>query len=368
MNQAVAPSPACFDPPEHRSLAKTYRARCRRGAIASGLLNFALLAGLLCSSWVDQQMGRPMPWWQAMFWVAGVFVVYAAVNFPLDLWFGYLLDRQFGLAKQGIRAWSRDWLRGIRQHGALFLTGCALLLVLQDFAGKTWLTGWAAALLLLFAGMARWKADFLPSEMFHVEHYGPLVQRIEDLAGPLPIPVRIYTAPDLRQFNVTLLGLGRRQVLMVSRAAAMLASDALLRELIDRAMLRRKRRLSLMEVLFTWAWVMAGTIGIDLFLLDDVRGTPLYVVELGLGLSFWMLLAQPLAVWIESRLVRALAADVRAEWIDRNLLRTHPQWFSAGRLYASICRLSMWVPNFTCRSPSNLLGHPHAWFIPQEGV
>jgi len=368
MNPTDARIPTALDPPERHTLARTYRARCRRGAMASGLLNLAWPAGLLCSQWVSQRWGQPMARWQEAVWVAGLFVVYALVNFPLDLWFGYLLDRQFGLAKQGIRAWSRDWLRGVSQQGFLFLIGCGSLLLTQNLMGSAWLLTWSGVLLLLLVGLAWLEADILPPGLFHVEHQGPLVERIVDLSESLPVPVRVYTAPDLRQFNITLLGLGRRQVLMVSQAAAMLASDDLLRELIDRALVRRKWQLPLLAVLFAWVWIMAGMIAIDAMIPAEARGTPLYVVQLGLGLSFWMLLPQPLAVWVENRLIGALPADVRREWIGRNLLRPHPRWFSAGRLYASVCRLSMWTPNFTCRSPSNLLGHPHAWFIPPEGV
>src|SRR5438552_343584 len=37
------------------------------------------------------------------------FIAYALLNYPIDLWFGYLEERQFGLAKDGVRAWTRDW-------------------------------------------------------------------------------------------------------------------------------------------------------------------------------------------------------------------------------------------------------------------
>jgi len=367
MNSGSASSLAILDPSGRNALARTYRSHCRRGAIASILLNLALLGGLLDNHWIVRQLGSPMTFWPAMGWLAGLFAAYAAVNFPLDLWFGYLLDRQFGLAKQGIRAWSRDWLAGVRQQGFLFLLGCGLLLFSQNLMGHAWLWAWGGVLLLLLGGLAWWEAGCLPAGLFHVEHQGPLMERIANLGEELPVPVRIYTAPDLRQFNVTLLGLGRRQVLMISRAAAMLAGDDLLRELIARALRRRKLHLPLLTVLLAWGWMAAGVAGLSWLLPAENRGLPIYILQLGMGLSVWMLLLQPMTAWFERWQLGEMSAKSRREWIGRNLLRPSPRWFSAGRMYASICRLSMWVPNFTCRSPSNLLGHPHAWFIPSEG-
>ncbi|MCC7349686.1 MAG: hypothetical protein IT446_03880 [Phycisphaerales bacterium] len=367
MNQTNVPIPAAIEPPERNALARTYRGHFRRGAIASALLNLALLGGLLNNRWAADQLGSSMSFWPAMGWVAVLFAAYAAVNFPLDLWFGYLLDRQFCLAKQGIRAWSHDWLVGVGQQGLMFVAGCGLLLILQDVLGAWWWVLWVGAMLPLFLTTGWLEAHTLPARLFHVEQEGPLVDRVSELEGRLPLPLRIYTAPDIRQFNVTLLGLGKRQVLMISRAAVMLAGDKLLRELIARAMRRRALHLPLLTVLLTWGWMAIGVAGLNWLLPAENRGLPIYILQLGLGLSVWMLLPQPLAAWFENRRLGEMSASSRQEWIGRNLVRPNPRWFSAGRMYASVCRLSMWTPNFICRSPSNLLGHPHAWFIPSEG-
>jgi hypothetical protein len=112
---------------------------------------------------------------------------------------------------------------------------------------------------------------------------------------------------------------------------------------------------------------MAGVVGLNWILPAENLGLPIYILQMGLGLSVWMLLPQPLTAWFEKRRLGELSTKSRREWIGRNLVRPNPRWFSAGRMYASVCRLSMWVPNLTCRSPSNLLGHPHAWFISSEG-
>ncbi|MCC6424705.1 MAG: hypothetical protein IT447_14620 [Phycisphaerales bacterium] len=367
MNTGDISSPAVVDPMGRNTLARTYRTHCRRGAIASVLLNLALLGGLLDNRWIAHQLASPMPFWLGMVWLAGLFAAYAAINFPLDLWFGYLLDRQFGLAKQGIRAWGLDWLAGVRQQAVMFLVGCGLMLAFQVNFGVVWPVVWGAIFLVLLLATACFEARLLPTGLFHVEHHGPQVERILELEPRLPVEVRIYTAPDLRQFNVTMLGLGKSQVLMVSRAAAMLASDELLRELITRAQQRGAKRLPLLTVLLTWVWVMAGVVGLNWILPAENLGLPIYILQMGLGLSVWMLLPQPLTAWFEKRRLGELSTKSRREWIGRNLVRPNPRWFSAGRMYASVCRLSMWVPNLTCRSPSNLLGHPHAWFISSEG-
>ena len=88
--------------------------------------------------------------WIAPLYFLIIFGGYAALNFPLGLWFGYLEERQFGLAKEGVRAWARDWLIGTMQHGAMFLIGACLLLIFQVIAPAWWLMMAAGALLVLF--------------------------------------------------------------------------------------------------------------------------------------------------------------------------------------------------------------------------
>src|SRR5437763_2205113 len=83
-------------------------------------------------------------------YVTILFAGYALLNYPIDLWFGYLEERQFGLAKEGIRAWTRDWLAGVAEHGVLFFLGSSLVMVLQIAAPATWIAWAAASLLVLF--------------------------------------------------------------------------------------------------------------------------------------------------------------------------------------------------------------------------
>ena len=57
-----------------------------------------------------------------------------------------------GLVKQGLRAWGRDWMRGLAHHGLMFVAGSMLILLLQKLLGGFWVVGLALPLLGLFVG------------------------------------------------------------------------------------------------------------------------------------------------------------------------------------------------------------------------
>jgi hypothetical protein len=179
----------------------------------------------------------------AFSWVAPVyfsifFAGYAILNFPLELWFGYLEERQFGLAKEGVRAWARDWLIGTIQHGAMFLIGASLILIFQVLAPAAWLALTALTLLILFLATTYLAADLIPLGLFHLEPADPAtVNRLYTLLAPpddrpaalaLP-PLIVYSHPGLREFAGGIMGLGNRCVMLISRATIERASDKLLR-------------------------------------------------------------------------------------------------------------------------------------------
>ena len=111
---------------------------------------------------------------RAFGWVGPVyfgilFAGYAVLNFPVELWFGYLGERQYGLAKDGVRAWARDWLKGTIQHGVMFVIGACLLLVVQVMAPEAWLVWMAAGLLGLFWVTTYFSADLVPRGLFQLQ-------------------------------------------------------------------------------------------------------------------------------------------------------------------------------------------------------
>src|SRR5689334_9033173 len=146
-------------------------------------------------------------------YVAILFAGYAILNYPIDLWFGYLEERQFALAKDGIRAWTRDWLTGVAEHGMLFFVGSSLVMVLQIAAPATWLAWAAVALLGLFLVTSYLALQLLPRGLFHVEpaddatraRLGGLLGAAQSSASrseAVELPrVLVYSAPNLRDFS-----------------------------------------------------------------------------------------------------------------------------------------------------------------------
>lgn len=242
--------------------------------------------------------------WIVPLYLAVYFAAYSAVNYPVELWFGYLEERQFGLAKDGIRAWTHDWFAGVAQHCVLFLLGSSLLLLLQTLLPATWLA-WTAALVLgLFLITAYLGADLLPVGLFHIEPADPqTTARLTSLAGDVRLPpIVIYSAPALRDFSGGLVGLGGRQVLLISRATLIAASDTVLRFVLRHEAGHRRYHHVLLSAIAGWAWVMVGLALSDRIIPRPAFGLPPYIAWLGLTLSAWMAIGEPLLAYLGRRL------------------------------------------------------------------
>ena len=236
------------------------------------------------------------------------FIGYALLNYPIELWFGYLEERQFGLAKDGIRAWSRDWLNGIAQHGILFCLGSSLLLVIQFALPNTWLFWSASALLALFLLTSCFSLALLPCALFQIDPADePTHQRLNALLrSNLPLPrVFVFSAPNLRDFSGGLVGLGNRQAMLISRSTLSAASDSLLRFVLLHDLGHRRYQHILLSTLAGWAWVALGLCaghGVILRFWPHAVGHPPYIACLALTISLWMALGEPLLAYIGRRL------------------------------------------------------------------
>lgn len=274
------------------------------------------------------------------------FGLYAVVNYPLDLWIGYLGERQFALAKDGIRAWTRDWLAGMCQQGLMFVVGACLIYLIQGAFPATWLIWISLAMLALFL-LSGWMMDRLtPPGLFQFEPAGePTTARLRQLAGPhasdLPAIV-IFSARNLRDFSGGLVGMGRRQRLLLSRSTIDLASDPLLRFIVLHEIGHRRFHHILLSTLAGWAWTVIGLAACDavihLATTHDMTGSALYVPWLALTFTAWMAGGQPLLAYLGRRLeYQADRFYLRSggsvdemrqalhELSDRNLARTDHQ-------------------------------------------
>jgi Zn-dependent protease with chaperone function len=314
--------------------------------------------------------------WVAPVYFAILFAGYALLNFPVELWFGYLEERQFGLAKDGVRAWARDWLNGSIQHGVMFVIGACLLLVFQVLAPDAWLLLMAGALLALFLLTTYLAADLIPLGLFQLQKADhAVVARLTRLAidpakrergdrGDLALPpVVVYSHPCLREFAGGIVGLGNRQALLISRSTLELASDTLLRFVLLHDFGHRRYHHNLLSVLAGWAWVVMGlVVSHELIPVRwhdaPVFASPLYVAFLAVTLSAWMALAEPVLAYFGRRLeyqadrfylrhggTAAQMQAALAELAARNLARTevmrrretifHPLPSVANRLHAA---------------------------------
>jgi Zn-dependent protease with chaperone function len=253
--------------------------------------------------------------WVAPLYFSIFFSGYAILNFPLELWFGYLEERQFGLAKEGVRAWARDWLIGTIQHGVMFLIGASLILIFQVLAPAIWLVPTAVTLLILFLATTYLAADLIPLGLFHLEPADPpTINRLHTLlprssAPSLSLPpLIVYSHPGLREFAGGIMGLGHRSVMLISRATLERASDNVLRFVLLHDLGHRRYHHNLLSALAGWGWVVLGLVVGDRIIPSRwgyntaVFASPLYIAFLALTLSAWMAIGEPVLAYLGRRL------------------------------------------------------------------
>ncbi len=206
-------------------LAQSYQPQRIRGALLSVLWNLLWLAIFLFSG-LAAQLNRALVPVTGRYvdaaYLACFYALYAILNLPLDLWYGYLHERQFVLVKQGLRHWARSWLIGIAQHAILFLVGCTLLLAAQWHFPAQWLSAAIVLMLPVLLGSTWFAADLIPPGLFTWEPADDATR--QRLAALLPAnadrdlpPIILFTSDEGRDFSGGLAGLGSRQVLLISR-------------------------------------------------------------------------------------------------------------------------------------------------------
>jgi Zn-dependent protease with chaperone function len=354
-------------------LARSYQPRRVWGASISIGWNLLLAGMFVASGGAGELLNAlgPANLGRSLLFLCLLFAGYAALNLPLELWLGYLQERQFGLAKDGIRAWARDWFIGTIQHGLMFLIGASLILLSQTLAGPWWLALMSAALLALFVSTTYFAADLIPRGLFNIEPADEAtVRRLEALLPPssilhppssLSLPlVRIYTHTTQREYAGGIAGLGNRQVYLISRSTLESASDDLLLLVLLHDLGHRRYHHNLLAALAGWAWVVLGLAVSDWLIPSAAFATPLYVAWLALTLSVWMALGEPVLAYLGRRLeyqadrfylahggTPAQMRSALTELAQRNLARTerlgrrqtifHPLPTVANRLYAAAC-------------------------------
>jgi Zn-dependent protease with chaperone function len=273
-----------------------------------------LLAGLFVGSGAARHLLEAISWagggpgalsWVAPVYFAFLFGGYALANLPLELWFGYLGERQFALAKDGIRAWARDWMIGNLQHGVMIIIGACLILAAQILSPQLWIVWIAGALLVLFVGTTYFAADLIPPGLFNFERADD--STVGRLAALLPATHRlpqvvVYTHSTLREYAGGIVGLGGRRRYLISRSTLASASDGLLRFVLLHDLGHRRYHHNLLAALAGWAWVVIGLAASHLCIPRLAFASPLYVPFLALALSAWMTISQPGLAYLGRRL------------------------------------------------------------------
>ena len=323
-----APAPAASssaDAPPHwpdhpqlpvNDLASSYQPR-RVWAAGISIGWNLLVAGLFVGSGAARHLlwavssigggGDAALWWVAPVYFGLLFGGYALFNLPLELWFGYLGERQFALAKDGIRAWARDWLIGNVQHGVMFVVGACLILAAQVLSPGLWLVWLSAGLLVLFVGTTYFAAELIPPGLFNFEPADEAtMKRLRGLlppssSPPLP-PVVVYTHTTLREYAGGIIGLANRRRYLISRSTLSSASDGLLRFVMLHDLGHRRYHHNLLAALAGWAWVVIGLAASHACIPRSAFASPVYLASLALALSAWFAIGQPVLAYAGRRL------------------------------------------------------------------
>ncbi len=314
-----------------------------------------------------------------------LFIAHAGLNFPFEFWYGYALDRQFGLAKDGARAWTRAWMIGVIQQGVMFVIGSSCIIICQTLMNGAWLAAAGAMLLILILLTRMIEADLLPVGLFQLDRVDPtgsetLFHREQTTArgslspalslprstgggdtsteepARLP-PVVVFGHLDQRDIACASMGWGQRRVLLLSRPAVALASPQLLNLLIHRALHAGRLTRNLAQTILAWMWIIAVMGGSVLLIPPRHFAQPTYIAWLALTTSIGLALTR---LAFKLRPGNADAGTPSAQELDQQNLDAGPR---LSPLMHLICRLTMWLPNPLCRCGLERLGRPPAWFL-----
>jgi len=306
MEPPVIPAPDAANT-RYNALADAYQPRRQWAAIFSVVLNLAAIGAMVLTGgaeWIYEQFTRFRIHEYAIvpMCIAILFAAHAILNFPIELWFGYLEERQFGLAKAGIRAWTHDWLAGVIHHGILFTLGSCLIVALQMLVPGGWLYYAVGSLLILFLGTSYFATAMIPRNLFQIEPADSgTINRLTLLAGRDLPRILIFSATNQRDFAGGLVGIASRQRLLISRSTINAASDNLLRFVLLHELGHRRWRHVLLATLLGWFWIVSGVVLCDLLAPLNVSGTPVYIAWLAMILTAWLALTEPLVAWIGRR-------------------------------------------------------------------
>lgn len=160
-------------------------------------------------------------WLIVLIYLLIVMFAFEAITFPLDIYSGHFVERQFGLSRSTLRQWLMDWLKG-QALQIVFIVGAIELIyfLLRELPGTWWLvTG--AGFTLFFVVLSALAPVLLFRIFFKFEPLpdGELKNRLLALSERLGVYVRgvyIWKLGDkTSKANAALAGWGRtRRILL----------------------------------------------------------------------------------------------------------------------------------------------------------
>ena len=156
------------------------------------VLGLILLAGLgpKFRSWAEKVSRGPN---RVVFFTSAILTVALALaELPLRFYRGYLREKSYGFARQGVLGWLGDWAKGLAIGvvlGGLFFV--ALYAVVRKFPKRYWLVAAVVAIVFLVIAVAVEPVFLAPLfNRFTPLPPGPLKTRLLDLAHSHGIPAK----------------------------------------------------------------------------------------------------------------------------------------------------------------------------------
>ncbi len=202
------------------------RARLQLGMTGVGIL-VVLASVALLGNWPTRWLPTSaVPTGEAARALFGVFAIYALVQFPLDVFGGYVLPRRHGRSVGAPLTAVLSWVRGIGVQGVVVVGSALVMLAAATRGGPAagWFVGVVGSVLLvaLQAPIARLVGRFGVS----LEAPADIAERVATVVGR-HVPVRIWPASD-EGFTGGWFGLpGRESLVLPARWMQGLAPDEL---------------------------------------------------------------------------------------------------------------------------------------------
>ena len=288
--------------------------RRRLFVIASVISLAAPLLPYLTGAWETAWFALAATDWplplRALLFLLGFHIALALVMLPLGYYGGFVLPRAYGLGRQSIGAWLRDWLKGTAVSTALATAVAGVFVWMVVASGPSW--WWLFGLFLSVVGVVLvFVTPYVLVPLFFKMR--PLadaetVARIHALVNRAGTPVRDVCSLDFSrrtaEANAAVIGLGRsRRVVIADTLLAEFSPaevDAVVAHELGHHVHRDVQRLLLANAVLLWVGLFIADrlepLALPILSLPSLAYVPGYPVLLFV-VELFFLLVSPLLNW-----------------------------------------------------------------------